>query len=367
MNLLHKLVELKVPAVVTACFAMLSVYLGFKVYRRKSGAYIRGSFTPSASRDCNDEFVSQVKLENLKDRSVTIFGIYLRIGYNIYLEIEDHSDAPLTLKPFETYGKSFGPIEFYTCNMSKVSINGLLFGNRNVKKHLFLSTSDGKYKVRSPIWSWEPISDSLLNYFTAVLQPIRSMHRDGSIGGNVKFVIDLVKADGNIETVRLRPDDYRLKIFKDFSLTMESLESKEALEQFLHQKKEEGTIACNEIVVYDLPSWRVRTHESYKGETTQVKPQGLFQYYVIGRAVSMFEDRRVRRNNVQLAKARQQQQQIQTTVPPQKESAETLPKEDDIVATVHPTVPHVPHVPMTPLQPAEPAQQPAQSAQSEKK
>ena len=223
--------------------------------------------------------------------------------------------------------------------------------------------------MRSPIWSCDPISDSLLNYFTAVLQPIRSMHRDGSIGGNVKFVIDLVKVDGNIETVRLRPDDYRLRIFKDFSLTMESLESKEALEKFLQQKKDEGTIACNEIVVYDLPSWRVRTHESYEGETTQLEPQGLFQYYVIGRAVSMFEDRRVRRNNVQLAKARQQQQQqqqIQTAAPPQKESAETLPKrkEDDIVATVHPTVPQLKDfVPMTPLQPAQPAQQPAQSTE----
>ncbi len=353
-----------------ACFAVLSAYLGIKAYRRKSGAYIRGSFSPSSSRDCNDEFIAQVVLENLKDRSVTIFGIYLRIGYNIYIEIEEFCGAPLTLKPFETYVKSFGPIEFYASSMTKISVNGLLFGNSKIKKHLFLSTSDGKYKVRSPIRGWSPVSDSFLNYFTAVLKPIRSMHRDGSIGGNVKFVVDFVKADGNIESVRLRPDDYRLKIFNDFNLTMESLESKEALEKFLQQRKDEGKIACNEIVVYDLPSWRVKTHEFCKGETIQLKPQGVFRYYVIGRAVSMFENWRVRRNNVRLAKARQQtkarQQQIQTAAPPQKESAETLPKrkEDDIVATVHPTVPQLKDfVPMTPLQPAQPAQQPAQSTE----
>lgn len=180
MNPLHTLKELKVPSVVTVCFGLLSAYLGILAYRRKSGAFVRGSFTPCSSRDCKDEFITQVTLENLKDRSVTIFGIYLRIGYNIYVEIEEFRDAPLILKPFETYVKSFGPIEFYASSSRKISINGLLYGNRKIKKHLFLSTSDGKYKVRSPSWGWNPISDSFLNYFTAVLKPVRSMHRDGS-------------------------------------------------------------------------------------------------------------------------------------------------------------------------------------------
>lgn len=60
-----------------------------KTYRRKSGVFVRGNFSIASNRDCNDKYVASVILENLKDRAVTVFAIYLRIGYNYYIEIED--------------------------------------------------------------------------------------------------------------------------------------------------------------------------------------------------------------------------------------------------------------------------------------
>ncbi len=56
-GLYQKFLTAQVPALIpicltilSICLAILSFYLVVKNYRRKSGAYIRGSFTPCSSR-----------------------------------------------------------------------------------------------------------------------------------------------------------------------------------------------------------------------------------------------------------------------------------------------------------------------------
>ena len=66
---LHKLMGTTVPAPIPVVLGLLSLYLAIKAYRRKTGAYVRGVFTPCHSRECNDVFVAEVILENLKDRA----------------------------------------------------------------------------------------------------------------------------------------------------------------------------------------------------------------------------------------------------------------------------------------------------------
>jgi len=311
-GLYQKFLTAQVPALIpicltilSICLAILSFYLVVKNYRRKSGAYIRGSFTPCSSRYCNDEYVHEVVLENLKDRSVTIFGIYLRFGYNNYLEIEDFDDTPLTLKPFETYVKSYGPIEFYSMNCQKIAVNGLF--NREVKKTLFLATSDGKYKVKAPVWHWNPIDEYFSNHFTAVIHPVRTTHRGSSIGGNMKFVVDLVNSDGSIEAIQI-PADHQLSPFKHFVLTQDSLASKGSLEQFLQKQIEVAKLTCKSFTVYDLEAWRAKKNESYKGKPIEVKTCGPFRYFVLGRVFTIYDNWQVdRRNRKRVAESRQQQ------------------------------------------------------------
>jgi hypothetical protein len=64
---LHTLIGITVPALIpvalgilslalgilSLALGILSLYLGFKAYRRKTGAYVRGVFTPCQSRACN--------------------------------------------------------------------------------------------------------------------------------------------------------------------------------------------------------------------------------------------------------------------------------------------------------------------------
>jgi hypothetical protein len=38
---------------------------------------------------CDDPYLSSLVIENLKDRAITIFEIYLKVGNHCYIQIED--------------------------------------------------------------------------------------------------------------------------------------------------------------------------------------------------------------------------------------------------------------------------------------
>ena len=101
---------------------LVALWFTVRNHHRKSGLLIRGIYSISSSIDCNDAFVSKFILENLKDRSVTIFAVYLRVGHSHYIQLEDFEEAPLLLKPFETYQKELGPVQFYGSNMYRVRL-----------------------------------------------------------------------------------------------------------------------------------------------------------------------------------------------------------------------------------------------------
>lgn len=332
---LHDVARISVPAFIpvllgfiSLSLAFLSVYLAIQNHRRKTGAHIRGAFTSCQSRDCDDDFVAEIILENRKDRAVTVFGIYIRIGFNLYLTLEQFEDEPLTLKPFETYVKSFGPIEFYVVNLRKIAVRNLL-SNPNVKKRIYLSTSEGKYKVRTLVPRWSPTLEYFANHATGLLQPVRSIHNGRSIGSNVKFVIDFVNANDKVQTIPIRGDDYQLKLFRDFSLTRESLLSKEALEQYLHQMQEDGRLSSKNVVVYDAEAWRARVHDEYNAPPLKAEPLGFIRYYVFNALSTRYQNLRAARRNRRLVRHVKTIALESTTTTSTKEA--TKPRTSDVI------------------------------------
>jgi hypothetical protein len=293
-----------VPIVVPVGVSLLALFIAIKNYRRKAGMHVRGVFSTASSRACDDVYIYEVILENLKDRAVTIFSIYLRLGLNYYVELENLQEKPLVLKPFETYRQQFGPIEFYGINSNKIVLNGL-FNDRTVRKQLVLSTSDGKYRVPSSIRRWSPVSDFFDNHLTAVIRPVYSTHKDKYLGGNMAYVVELGQA-GEEEIVPIHPKDYELKIFKNFSLTKDSLSSKQALEQFLQKQMDEGNLPCKRYVVHDLQTWRGNAHKFYSRATTiEAKYCNAFQYYIMGKILTRYADWKLNRENVARKRAQQ--------------------------------------------------------------
>ena len=72
---------------------------------------------------------------------------------------------------------------------------------------------------------------------TALIHPMRSTYKNKFYGSEVKFIVDIKTEDGKEKTIPIYPRDYEIRRFKKFSLTRESIESKEALEQGNRIKK----------------------------------------------------------------------------------------------------------------------------------
>lgn len=263
-------------SIAAICISTVALLVAIKNYRRKAGIFVRGSFAISSSRDCDDRYVSDVLIENLKDRAVTVFSIYLRVGHNFYIHIEDFEKSPLVLKAYETFQKRYGPIQFYGLNSNRVDLNSLL-GDHKIRKKLILSTSDGKYVVPSSLRHWNPVGEFFKNHLTATLRPVRLTHKGKDIGGNIKYIIEFIPHEGEPEVVPIHPRDYELKIFRTFSLTRDALQSATALEEYLRTKSEEGVLKCNSFKVHDIDAWRSR-EDFYTDKTIHGRYYGFFTY-----------------------------------------------------------------------------------------
>lgn len=283
-------------AVVAICVSTLALFIAAKNYRRKAGLFIRGAFSIASSRDCDDQYVSIVILENLKDRAITVFSIYLRVGHNYYIELENLEDRPLLLKAYETYQKNYGPLQFYEINCRQMNLNSLL-GNTKVNKRLVLSTSEGKYVVPSSIRRWSPIGDFFRNHMTAVVRPVRTSYKEKHVGGNIKYVVEFIGENGQAEIIPIHPEDFRLKIFRNFPLTPSSLESTESLKAYLTEQMNSGKLVCRSFNVHDVAAWKERAAEIYHGPTIQATAIGFLYYHVGGRLFTWFSDRKLRKEN----------------------------------------------------------------------
>jgi hypothetical protein len=283
--------------------SILALGVSILNYRRKSGTSIRAGWCLASSRACNDRYVSEFILENLKDKAVTIYAIYLKIGLNYYLELENHEKKPLVLRAFETYRQSFGPLEFYALSTQRVGLNKL-FNDDSVRKQIVLSTGDGKYHVASDIQRWNPISEFFLNHMTAVVRPVHALHKDQYLGSNVKYVVELRGADGNEEIIPIHPKDHELQVFRQFRLTPQALESREDLEKYLKRQRRFGKLSFEKLVVYDLDAWRKRAHDLYTQESLEAEHYGWWRYRVVGRLLTIFSEWKLRWENYQLRRAR---------------------------------------------------------------
>jgi hypothetical protein len=281
--------------------SLAALIVATRNYRRKSGVMVRGYFGFAWSKSCNDRYVTHVVIENLKDRAITIFAIYVKVGHNYYIHIEDHEDKPLILPPYSTYRKDFGPIEFYGFNGRKIDLNNVI-KNDQAKQQLVLSTSDGKFVVPRTMSRWNPIRDYFDNDMTIVVRPIQSTYKDRHLGSNVKFVAECAREGGDPEIIPIHAQDYEVSVFRNFKLTKESLESKTALNEFLQSKLENGQLSCKQVIVHDVDEWRERSQEFYKERPITMKYYNAFQYFILGRLGTMLRDWKLKLKNKQLAK-----------------------------------------------------------------
>ncbi len=287
-------------AIALSIAALFVAYLNF---RRKSSIQIAGGYSLTSSVECEEKFVSRVLLENRKDRPVTIFEIHLLVGYGFYIQLESFEDSPLILKPYETITRKYGPIELYSVNMRRIDMGSILDA-KGVRHRLVLSTSQGRYVVKQFRRRWSAITEHFKNHSIAIIRPVHSQYKGRHVGGNIKFVLELIDSDGNTEIVMLRRESYTLQTFKRFRLTKDSLESAEALTRFLQERQTEGFLVAKSFKVLDAQQWRDAERSNYPSDLTIPRNFNLFEFYVLGRLRTIFANRSTHAENKRQARLR---------------------------------------------------------------
>jgi hypothetical protein len=241
-----------------------------------------------SSIDCEDKYIGSVIVENLKDRAAIIFKIYIKFGLNNYLLVEDFSNSPLILKPFEVYYKEYEPILFYSLGSRLTKIDKLI-DNKKVKRKVLLTTSNGKYTVKPDTKQWDPLIPFFKNHSTALIDPIRYNFKDKNYGSNVKFLIEVTNEKGEEYVISLYKDDYRHKRFLKFQLTKESIETKETLKKFLEKQKKAGNFKYKKIEIIDFQEDFNMVRSKYPEEVIYVESYNLFKYRVVAKALTIID------------------------------------------------------------------------------
>lgn len=282
-------------AIASFVIASFAVFLAFRGDRRKTGMDIRCDFAVSSAIWSKEPWVSKVRLENVKDRSVVIYKIYLEIGHGLYIEVEDLTDNPLTLGPYDVYQKEYDPIEFYAYSLSRLT--GLL-DDKTKRRRIVLTTSQGRHIPKSGTQTFDdPFFDAIRkNFSTGIAYPLRLPYKGQNYGSEAKYVLTLTGHDRKEEVIPIYPHDYEVKTIRDVSLTRESLESKQALECFLEKQIRARTAPFISFEVVDLEAFRRTAFEDYS-RSFAVVHQGWFSYHVVARLMTIWENWNQRRKN----------------------------------------------------------------------
>lgn len=284
-------------ALVALILSALAVYFTVLSFRLKKGAFVRGQYqVVSSSVNTNDPYVSEVLLENLKDRSIVIFGIYLYLDHGYYLCLEEFEQDPLIISPFEVVKRSYDPLDSYSFSMKRFKIDHL-FESRSQKK-LMLSTTDGMIAVKKPIFINKPFYQWFKNHFIVEIRADRMTYRGRSYGSGTKFLVNLCKDSEVVQTIQLYGRDHQYKWFRDLGGEESDLVSADAVEQFFGRVILDGKFNANRVEVVDYQAELKKRYEDYRDlESSVIKRRSWFVVYIVGYLLTSWRANRLRHEN----------------------------------------------------------------------
>lgn len=280
---------------------LIALYFAVRNYRRKSGVYVRGQFCISSTVCAEDKYISSITLENFKDRSVIIFKIFIKVGNNYYIEMNDFENDPKILKSYESFTCSYDPVDFYYINLSRIKMNNLL-DSRKSKINIVLSTSQGKYVVKKFIKRWDPVFDFFRNHMTACIQPMYPLEKAGHYGSEFKYLAKITTEDGYTNTIPIYATDTNYPRFENFALTSEAMSSRENLENYLLEQAVNGHLKCTKVEVIDAEKLRERNYGHTYTKTFEAVHFNWFTYRVLGRLSTIYSNQKLIYQNRKLRK-----------------------------------------------------------------
>lgn len=200
-DLLNLIISISSLAVATLSFAVAMIALVYTGYQflLKVGTSFCGTYVISSSVWSEQSYISDVIIENRKDKAAAINYVYLRIGGNIYLELVDYSRSPRIVAPFETIKIELnGGVSGYISSAFKVDLDGLLRDNGKTKT-LMVATPQGLSRVKGYKRYWDINVESLKNHYITSIKQVRKYYEGKEYGDALQFVVTHTDNKGGCE------------------------------------------------------------------------------------------------------------------------------------------------------------------------
>lgn len=241
--------------------SVIVLVVTIKSWLLKRGQAVRASYGISVT---DKPYVSSVIIENLKDRDLVIFAMYLKFGPNVYLDLLDIDDnydryhhiiPALSTRIFE-----LGEPLYYTEGSREVDMERLLYNLG--KGTIVLLTNQGKIKAKKIKRGWSPIAQYFKNYGTCYVRPRRLYTKDAvpssrqqrenyidysSFHKGVHYIVTLRFKDGNEFGFDIPPFNNYVA-FSQLKFTQDALASCDTLQQFFLENRAAGIVNFEEIV-----------------------------------------------------------------------------------------------------------------------
>lgn len=283
--------------------SVIVLLITYKTWKLKSGNSVRAMYGITSSIAADGPYVSKVIVENLKDKELIIFAIYLKYGTNIYidlLDIDNHYDRyhhilpPLSTRVFE-----LGAPIYYHSSAREVDVEKLLRFDR-YNGEIILLTNNGKIKAKHFKKGWSPISQYFKNYATIYVRPAR-LYTDSScplshnqsehvidysaIEKTTKYVVKIRLNSGDTHQFYIS-DSYNYVIFQKLKFTPAILASKDALKEYLFESRDKNLLSFDEIIeIIDVQDAIQKDKKTLLSEKIDIidktDVQNWFQYYVV--------------------------------------------------------------------------------------
>ncbi len=285
-------------AVTFAGFIIFAIVLYFtvKTWLLKHGQAVRATYSITIT---DKPYISSVIIENLKDRDLIIFAIYLKFGSNVYLDlldIDDNYDRYHHIVPsLSTRVFELGEPLYYTESCREIDIEELL--NNWQTGSIILLTNNGKIKARKIKHGWSPIAQYFKNYGTCYVKPIRLYTKDAvpcshqqsenyidytSYHKGIHYIVTLKFSDGKVLDFDI-PPFHRYVDFVKLKFTPEVLSSCGELERYFLESREVGAVEFEEIIkIVDIKQIIDKDKEKiYCEKVETIKSLNRFNYHVL--------------------------------------------------------------------------------------
>lgn len=250
------------------------ILLGYSIYQffLKAGYKFHGAFAISSSVWSKQSYISEIILENSKDKVAVISSVYVRLGSNIYVELIDYADSPKIVGPFETLKIVLRQgVSGYIASSYKVDV-GKLLADRKVKREIFIATPKGIVKVKKYKRVWNVYIESLRNSFIVPVKPVRKYYSGKEYSDALQYVVvDENNGGDPVEIFLYRKCSYKIG---ELTINTDDFAMASDLEMFLTENASASGLKVKSV------GYNYRDYEFY--EHREIDRLGFFWTHVVG-------------------------------------------------------------------------------------